>query len=249
MERTTTVPTAHCPLPTADFMAVAMARLLRDGETVFHGVASPLPMVAILLAKRTHAPDLVYVNIVGSVDPEPVTLPRSTAAPQLLAGTAARVTLADIFDMSARGALDTAFLGGVQIDGQGRINMSVIGDFHRPAVRLPGGAGSALVLSTAKRTILWRTQHTPRSLVEHLDFVTAAGHVDRLVTPLCVFKMESEGFVLERVSPGITSEQVREATGFRYHCPDHVSVLEPTAVELQALATVDPERVRDVEFR
>ena len=197
MERTTTVPTAHCLLPTADFMAVAMARLLRDGETVFHGVASPLPMVAILLAKRTHAPDLVYVNIVGSVDPEPVTLPRSTAAPQLLAGTAARVTLADIFDMSARGALDTAFLGGVQIDGQGRINMSVIGEFHRPRVRLPGGARSALVLPTAKRTILWRTQHTPRALVERLDFVTATGNVDRLVTPLCVFNMESQGFVLE----------------------------------------------------
>src|SRR3712207_4703183 len=66
-------PTADCRLPTAsDLMAVAMARALRNGETVFHGVASPLPMVAILLAKRTHAPDLVYVNITGSIDPETV---------------------------------------------------------------------------------------------------------------------------------------------------------------------------------
>src|SRR5215212_8731558 len=210
------------PVGAADLMAVAMARLLRDGETVFHGVASPLPMVAILLAKRTHAPDLVYLNITGSVDPTPVRLPRSTAAPQLLAGTEALVTLADLFDLSARGGLDTAFLGGVQIDGRGRINMSVIGNFDHPKVRLPGGAGSALVLPTAKRTILWRTQHTPRSLVERLDFVTATGNVDRLVTPLCVFRMEPEGFALESVFPGVTPEQVGAATGFHFRTPDTV---------------------------
>jgi glutaconate CoA-transferase subunit B len=233
----------------ADLMAVAMSRLLRDGERVFHGVASPLPMVAILLAQRTHAPDLVYVNITGSVDPHPVTLPRSTVAPQLLAGTATIVTLADIFDLSARGELDTAFLGGVQIDGQGRINMSVIGDFRHPKVRLPGGAGSALVLPTARRTILWRTVHTPRSLVDHLDFVTATGHVDRLVTPLCVFKMEREGFSLEHVYPGVTPDQVRAATGFHFHTPPHVPELTPRAEELAALDAVDPERVREIEFR
>jgi glutaconate CoA-transferase, subunit B len=237
------------PARSADLMAVAMARLLRDRETVFHGVASPLPMVAILLAKRTHAPDLVYVNITGSVNPTPSVLPRSTVAPQLLEGTATLVTLADLFDLSARGALDTAFLGGVQIDGRGRINMSVIGEFHRPKVRLPGGAGSALVLPTAKRTILWRTQHTPRSLVERLDFVTATGNVDRLVTPLCVFRLEPDGFALEQVFPGITPAQVREATGFRFREPDDVPVLQPTGKEMDALGAVDPARIRDIEFR
>jgi glutaconate CoA-transferase, subunit B len=247
----TTTPTQSSVLSpqSSDLMVVAMARLLRNGETVFHGVASPLPMVAILLAKRMHAPELVYVNITGSVDPTPAMLPYSTTAPQLLAGSAALVTLADLFDMSARGALDTAFLGGVQIDGQGRINMSVIGDFHHPTVRLPGGAGSALVLSTAKRTILWRTQHTPRALVEKLDFVTATGNVDRLVTPLCVFRMERDGFALEHVFPGITPGQVRTATGFRFHAPTDVPVLEPAAEEMAALESVDPARVRDIEFR
>jgi glutaconate CoA-transferase subunit B len=233
----------------ADHMAVAMARLLRDGERVFHGVASPLPMVAILLAKRLHAPGLVYLNITGSVDPRPAALPRSTVAPDLLAGTATLVTLADLFDLSARGGLDTAFLGGVQIDGQGRINMSVIGDFRRPKVKLPGGAGSALVLPTARRTILWRTQHTPRALVERVEFVTATGNVDRLVTPLCVFKMEPDGFALETVYPGITVEDVQAATGFRFRAPEQTPVLEPTARELAALNAVDPARVRDIEFR
>lgn len=233
----------------ADLMAVAMARLLRDGETVFHGVASPLPMVAILLAKRTHAPDLTYLNITGSVDPTPTMLPRSTVAPQLLRGTASLVTLADLFDLSARGSLDTAFLGGVQIDGRGRINMSAIGDFHRPTVKLPGGAGSALVLPTAKRTILWRTQHTPRSLVERVDFVTATGNVDRLVTPLCVFKMEPSGFALEQLFPDVAEEQVRRATGFSFRTLDRIAILQPNHREMEALRATDPERVRDIEFR
>lgn len=246
-------------LPSSDFMAVAMARLLRDGERVFHGVASPLPAAAILLAKRLHAPGLIYLNITGSVDPVPARLPRSTVDPALLRGTLSVVTLAELFDLSARGELDTAFLGGVQIDGAGRINMSVIGDFVRPKVRLPGGAGSALILPTAKRTILWRTQHTPRSLVERLDFVTAAGNVDRLVTPLCVFRLDGEQgtgdreqaarFTLEARAPGIPVEQIAEATGFVFRRPAAVPELVPTAAELEALAAADPDRARDVEFR
>ena len=80
-------------------MAVSLARLLRDGETVFHGVASPLPMVAILLAKAMQAPDLVYLNITGSIDPSPLELPISTVDPQLLHGTRGMVTLTDLFDL------------------------------------------------------------------------------------------------------------------------------------------------------
>src|SRR5436305_1624044 len=151
-------------------MAVAMSRLLRNGELVFHGVASPLPMVAILLARATHAPHLVYLNITGSVDPTPEHLPRSTVDPALLAGTRSLITLADAFDLSARGDLDTVFLSGVQIDGQGRINMSAIGHHARPTVRLPGGAGSAFLMSTANRIVLWRTRHDRRTFVDALPF-------------------------------------------------------------------------------
>lgn len=234
---------------TADAMAVAMARLLRDGERVFHGVASPLPMVAILLAKRLHAPNLVYINIAGSVDPAPLRLAKSSTAPALLPGTATQFTLADLFDLSARGGLDTAFLGGVQIDGTGRINMSAIGEYAHPRVRLPGGAGSALILPTARRTILWRTQHTPRSLVERLDFVTAAGNVDRLVTPLCVFHRQNGRLLLEALMPGVELDTVRQQTGFDISADGTPPTLaSPTGAELAALAAIDPERVRDVEF-
>lgn len=236
--------------PTArEMMAVALARLLRDGETVFHGVASPLPMVAILLAKATHAPNLVYLHITGSIDPNPATLPVSTVDPALVRGTRALVTLTDLFDLAARGRLDTAFLSGVQIDGRGRINMSVIGDFARPKVRLPGGAGSAALMPRAKRTILWRTKHDPRVFVETLDFVTAEGKVDRVVTPLCQFRTVDGRLVVESIHPGVTPDQLRVATGFAIDVDETTPrTASPTSVELEALNAVDPGHVSASEF-
>jgi len=230
-------------------MVVAMARLLRDGERVFHGVASPLPMIAILLAQRLHAPNLVYVNIAGGVNPLPETMPETTVDPRLTHGSHVILRLADIFDMSARGDLDTAFLGGVQIDSEGRINMSVIGPYERPKVRLPGGAGSAAILPTARRTILWRTKHDPRTFVEKLAFVTASGNVDRVVTPLCVFVKRDSRLRVESIHPYSSPEEVRQQTGFAIETSDVPFTPAPTADELAALAAIDPNRVRLVEFK
>lgn len=234
-------------------MPIAMARLLRDGETVFHGVASPLPMIAILLAKKLHAPNLVYLNITGSTDPEPEALPQSTVDPALFAHTRSRVTLTDLFDLSARGQLDTAFLSGVQIDQQGNINMSLIpglhGDPHQPKVRLPGGAGSAAIMPTARRTILWRTKHDPRTFVGQVAFRTTGGNVDRVVTPLCIFKRVNGKLEVESIHPYTTAEQVRAQTGWPVQLSDDTPrTPEPMAAELDALMTIDPHNVRAIEF-
>ena len=240
--------TVDAPAP-HETMAVVLARLLRDGETVFHGVASPLPMVATLLAKRLHAPNLVYLSIAGAVDPTPAALPASTVDPALLRGTRVLVTLADLFDLAARGRLDVAFLSGVQIDGAGRINMSVIGDPARPKVRLPGGAGSAALMPSARRTILWRTRHDRRTFVERLDFVTAAGNVAHVVTPLCVFARRDGRLEVESVHPGVSADQLRDATGFPIELgPGTPETPPPTAAELAALRGIDPEGVGASEF-
>jgi glutaconate CoA-transferase, subunit B len=240
------------PLPdelksTADLMAVCLSRCLRDGERAFHGVVSPLPMVAIMLAKRTHAPHLIYLNTGGSVDPEPGELPLSTADPALFAGTPAMFDLIDLFDLSARGGLDVVFHSGIQIDRAGRINLSALGDdYKRPKVRLPGGAGSAHLMPTAKRVILWRTRHDRRTFVDHVDFVTASGNVDRVVTPLCVFRGGGDELQLESIHPSVTFEQVQAATDWPLS-PAAVTPT-PTEAELAALQAVDPNRVRDIEF-
>lgn len=235
-------------------MAISLARLLRDGEVVFHGLASPLPMVATMLARALHAPNLVYLTIGGAVDPRPSRLPYSTVDPALLEGVVAVVSLAEIFDLSARGKLDTVFLSGVQIDRQGRINTTVIGTHGRPKVRLPGGAGSALLMPTARRTLLWRTRHDRRTLVEKCDFVTAAGEVDRLVTPMAVFRREEGSLRVESLHPGYTWQQVEENTGFALEPLPGLPVgqapatPEPGREELDLLARIDPRGVRHIEF-
>lgn len=236
-------------IPPWDMMAVAMARLLHSGETVFHGVASPLPMVATLLAKRLHAPDLTYLNITGAVDAVPQRLPDSTVDPALLHGTRALVTLADLFDLSARGRLDVAFLSGVQIDAEGRINLSAIGSYQQPTVRLPGGAGSAMLMPTARRVILWRTKHDRRTFVERLDFITAAGNVDRVVTPLGIFVRHQRRLEVESLHPGVTPEAFRDATGFAVTVGLGTPVTPPpTAEELAVLRAIDPGEVVRSEF-
>jgi glutaconate CoA-transferase subunit B len=206
-------------------------------------------MVATLLAKQLQAPNLVYLNITGSVDPVPARLPVSTVDPALLRGTRSLVTLTDLFDLAARGRLDVAFLSGAQIDQAGRINLSVIGDFARPTVRLPGGAGSAALMPSARRVILWRTKHDRRAFVDRLDFVTAAGNVDRVVTPLCVFVRRDGRLVVESIHPCVTPERLREQTGFAVAASAATPVTPaPTPVELACLAAIDPERVIETEF-
>ena len=69
-------------------------------------------------------------------------------------------------------------------------------------MRLPGGGGAAMIMATARRVILWRTQHNRRAFVERLDFVTAAGNVDRVVTPLCVFQRRDSRLAVEAIFPG-----------------------------------------------
>src|SRR5690625_2552832 len=157
----------------SDIMTCAISNLLQDQETVFHGVSSHMPMVAMLLAKQTHAPNLVQLNIPGGMNPSTLqNTSYSSAGADLLDHSEAYFPLDQIFDLSMRGKLDIAFLGGVQFDIHGNVNASVIGNYHQPKVRLPGGAGSAVLIPTAKKAIICRTKHDVRTFVENVDFDT-----------------------------------------------------------------------------
>ena len=235
---------------TCDMMAVSLARLIRDGETVFHGVSSHLPMIAVLLAKRLHAPHAVHLNITGGVDPrEPELRAYTSAGGELWESACAAFPLQEVFDLSMRGGLDVAFLSGVQFDAAGRVNASVIGDYHRPKVRLPGGAGSAVLIPTAKRAILWRTKHDRRTFTQQLDFVTAQGHVSDIVTPLCCFTMHEGELILRSVHPTSSLEEVAANTGFPIRYFSEETTPPPTEEEMRALREIDPRDLRNLEFQ
>lgn len=234
----------------ADLIVVALARLLRDGEVVFQGVNSVLPVVAIGLARRLHAPGLIYLNIAGGYDPAPRYLPDSSTDPEMAHGSPALISNEDFYDLCARGGVDTVFLGAIQIDALGRTNLSVIGPHERPKVRLPGGGGAAVIMPTAGRILLWRTQHNPRVFVERLDFVTAAGNVDRVATPLCLFRRIDGRLTVEALMPGVSADQVRAQTGFDLGPAEAWPTLAPpTDQELTTIEALDPRGLRKLEFQ
>jgi len=233
----------------ADYMTVAISRMLVDNETVFHGVSSPIPMCAINLARKTHAKNLIYVNIPGGVNGNMPKYERtSTAGSDLLEGANSYFPLSEVFDLSMRGKLDVAFLSGIQFDNKGNVNASVIGDYKKPKVRLPGGAGSAVLIPTAKKPIIWRTKHDKRTFVEKCDFITTKGNLHAIVTPLCIFKMKNGEIYLDKLMPDVTLEDVLKNTGFmvKYEKVEHME--EPTKEEIRWLNMIDPSRVREMEF-
>jgi glutaconate CoA-transferase subunit B len=96
--------------------------------------------------------------------------------------------------------------------------------------------------------VLWRTQHTPRVFVERLDFVSAAGNLDRVVTPLAVLR-RVEGFLaIESVHPWATAGEVRAQTGFVLPAGDAIVTPPPSDEELATLERVDGARMRHLEF-
>lgn len=233
----------------SDIMTCAISNMLHDGETVFHGVSSHMPMVAMKLAKSLHAPDLVHLNIPGGVNPGSIHhASYSSAGSDLLATAEAYFPLEQVFDLSMRGKLDVAFLGGIQFDINGNINASVIGDYHKPKVRLPGGAGSAVLIPTAKKAIIWRTKHDKRTFVEKVDFITTRGNLWRIVTPLCIFEYRNGKLHLESIHPTSSLEEVKENTGFELLYDEIKYTNPPSKQELMMLKKLDPKDYRSIEF-
>ena len=198
-------------------------------------------MLACLLAKRAYDFSFVYINVAGGVDPSPSKIPISSSDPVLAEGSTSIFANEDFYDLCTRGRMDLCFLGAAQIDGRGNTNVSCIGDWHKPKVRLPGGGGGAVMLPTAKRACTWRTEHSTRTLVEKLDFVTASGGMSGLVTPIAVFVKRNARLALHSFNPSATLEEVLERTGFRCNSQDASPTPSPTEAELAALRSLDPD--------
>lgn len=227
------------------FIVVHLARQIRVGEITFSGVNSTLPMLACLLAKRAYDFDFTYINVAGGVEPQPVAVPLSSSDPAIVHGSPAIFANQDFYDLCARGGLDLVFLGCAQIDAEGRTNVSVIGSWENPTVRLPGGGGAAVMLPTAQRVVTWRTDHTPRALVEKLDFVTAAGNMTALVTPLAVFTREprkGSRFALETYHPATTIAHIAAHTGFQFDAAHAQPAAPITPDEQRTLSKLDADK-------
>jgi glutaconate CoA-transferase subunit B len=253
-----------------ELMVVTLARAFTNETRAFNGAVSFVPVCAYLLARRTHAPELVWAASSLAVDADPKTIPESTLSDGLWDGASMLSNSAYDFWSYAQGRRYNTFaFRGAQMDAYGNVNNTTIGPYASPKVRLPGGGGMADLGCMIPLIYLWSTTHDPRTFVERLDFRSGIGwgdggdHRARLglpggpqlcVTNLCVFDFEpdSKRMRIRSVHPGVTVEQVVEATGFAL-APPAGGVPEtdaPTDDELRILREeVDPTSARLREFR
>lgn len=199
-----------------EILIARIAALLDGCGHVAVGASSPIPGAAALLAQARSA-GAMRVSVLGSTRHNFFT-------------DGGR----ELFDCAAQGRIDAFFLSGGQIDGAGNINLVGIGDPAQPKVRFPGSFGSAYLAFLVPKVILFREEHTPRTLVERVDFISAPGTSDpdiyrpggprALVTGRAVFAFSPEQarFTLRSVHPGETPESVVAQTGFRFDMPDAV---------------------------
>ena len=227
---------------TADeMMAVAAARRLRDGAVCFVGIG--LPSRAANLARSTHAPGCVLIYESGTIGAKPEHLPLSIGDGELAETADAVVSVPEIFAYWLQGGwIDVGFLGAAQIDRYGNLNSTVIGDYDRPQVRLPGAGGAPEIAAMCRETFVMLRQE-PRAFVEQLDFLTTGGGgVTCVVTDLGVLEPGIDGeLTLTELHPGVTVDDALEATGWDLCvAPELRGGDPPNAYELEALRALKP---------
>jgi glutaconate CoA-transferase subunit B len=216
-----------------EVMTVAAARELSDRTVCFVGIG--LPSTAANLARLTHAPRTVLVYESGTIGSKPATLPLSIGDGELAETAAAVVPVPEIFNYWLQGGrIDVGFLGAAQIDRHGNLNSTVIGDYERPKVRLPGGGGAPEIAAMAKEVIVIIRQ-SQRTFVERIHFrssVPGSGAMI-VITDLGVLRLDRDEreLVLTRVHPGVTVDGVRAETGWDLRVADDLEETDPPSEE------------------
>ena len=203
-----------------ELLICVLARMLQGLKSIAVGNSSPIPAAAALLAQY-HSQGEMRVSLLGSRRHNPF----SDGGPEL-------------FDRAGQGRIDAFFLGGGEIDGEANINLIGTGTYPQLDSRFPGSFGSPYLYMVVPRVILFREEHSRRSLVQKVDFVSAPGWSPKsvyrkggpyaLVTGLAVFGylIDERCFQLRHVHPGVSVEQVLEFTGFEFEMNANITQTE-----------------------
>lgn len=244
-----------------EMMTIAAARALRDDDVCFVGIG--LPSAACNLARLTHAPGVTLIYESGALATRPSVLPLSIGDGELCETALTTVSVPEMFRYWLQGGrISAGFLGGAQVDRFGNLNSTVIGDYRRPKVRLPGAGGATEIAASCGRVFIIM-RHSPRAFVPKLDFVTTLGHGPTgrerrqlgiatagpvlLVTDLCILEPEpgSNEFVVGALHPGVTCRQVRQSTGWSVRfAADLRETPPPTTPELETLRDLNARTAR-----
>ncbi|WP_349829179.1 CoA-transferase subunit beta [Brevibacterium litoralis] len=246
-------PTVAADYSQTELIVCAAAAMLEGKSTVFAGIG--LPTLAVDLAHRTVNPDIQLVYESGVTGAHPEAMAEGIADSVVVSGAEAVVSMQALFGYVLQGGnVDVGFLGAAQIDRHGSLNTTVIGDWEKPMVRLPGSGGASDIMGNAGEVFVVMRRHDPDSFPAALDFVTSpspvaaresgvgiqpAGHgVSVVITPLGVLeRTDTYGeLVLTHTHPGVTVDQVRAATGWDLAVADTVgTTAEPTTEQVRLL--------------
>jgi glutaconate CoA-transferase subunit B len=223
----------HDGFRTEELLADVIAGLIGDARHAAIGASSPIPAAAAMLA-RERGGGRPYVSLLGS-------------RRQTFFTDGGR----ELFDCAGQGRIDVFFLSGGQIDGEANINLVSVGDYEHPKARFPGSFGSSYMYYVVPKVILFRLEHTRRTLVEKVDFISAPGtspdNVYRpggpiaLITNRCLFAFDRarKRFRLASVHPGHSIAEIVEHTGFDFdQPPDMPATAVPSPETLRLLRTV-----------
>ena len=223
----------HSDIKREELLISQLSDLLVNDKHVAVGAASPIPGAAALLAKEEAK--LVNKRL-------RVTILHSNKYNNFTDGAR------ELFDCAAQGRIDTFFLGGVQIDGQANINLVGTGSYPKIEKRFPGSFGSALMYFVVPQIILFREEHSPRTLVDQVDFVSAPGVSDEniyrpggpkyLLTNRALFKFNKDlkKFSLLKLNQNQTIQDIKELTGFKFDISENISdMLDPDTSRLKIL--------------
>ena len=244
----------------SELLAVMSARLLDDGQIVFAGVG--IPLLAVTLAQRLHAPSLTILFEGGVIGPfvVPGELPPSTNEQRCTRKANMVLPITDVMLLLQRGYIDVGFMGGAQIDRYGNLNSSFIGDPDKPKTRLPGTGGGNDISSLTNMIVAMK--HEKRRFVPEVDFVTSPGFLSggtsradaglvtggmfRVVTDLALmgFDGETRQMKVLAMHQGVSRDQVLDNTGFDLAFDDELTETEPPSTdELAVLRELDPEQL------
>lgn len=239
----------------ADVCAAAIADAFKDDGEIFASPMGLLPMLGVRLTKLTNNPDLVIS------DGESLFLagvPPLFAKGDVVEGW---IPFRKVFDVVAYGKRHV-MMGATQVDRYGNQNISAIGDWAQPRRQLLGSRG-APGNTVNNRTSYWVPKHSPRVFVEQVDIVSGVGprrakeagpaaarfnDIHRIVSNLGVFDVRGadDTVRLLTVHPGVSVDQVREATGFELDVPADVPTTRAPTMEEQILIreVLDPKGLR-----
>ncbi len=244
-----------------EMMTVAAARALRNEDVCFVGIGQP--SAAANLARLSHAPNVTLIYESGTLGTKPTVLPLSIGDGELCETALTTVSVPEMFRYWLQGGrISVGFLGGAQIDKYANLNTTVVGDYNKPKVRLPGGGGAPEIATSCGEIFIIMAQGK-RSFVEKIDFFTSIGHGSggdsrqklgiktkgptRLITDLAIYQPdpETKEMIVTSIHPGVTREQIQENTGWSVRYAAQVAETPvPTAQELGILRELQARTAR-----